>query len=75
MHWNYRLIDLSHENAGDPWLDVKEVYYDDDESLQGYADVSLGSEDVDGLRETLTRMLEALDKPVLKIEDFKGENK
>ena len=73
MHWNYRLIDLSHENAGDPWVQVQEVYYDDDESLLGYTDVSVGSEDSEGLRVTLNRMLQALDKPVLKISDFKGE--
>ncbi len=74
MHWNYRLIDLSHENAGDPWVQVQEVYYDDDESLLGYTDVSVGSEDSEGLRVTLNRMLQALDKPVLKISDFKGES-
>lgn len=74
MHWNYRLIDLSHENAGDPWVQVQEVYYDDDESLLGYTDVSVGSEDSEGLRLTLNRMLQALDKPVLKISDFKGES-
>ena len=74
MHWNYRLIDLSHENAGDPWVQVQEVYYDDDESLLGYTDVSVGSEDSEGLRVTLNRLLLALYKPVLKISDFKGES-
>ena len=73
MHWNFRLIDLSHENAGEPWVRIQEVYYNDDESLEGYADATVGSEDAEGLRLTLTRMLEALDKPVLKVSDFKGE--
>lgn len=72
MNWNYRLIDLSHLNGNEPWVTVHEVYYKDDGSLIGYAEASLGSEDVAGMRTVLERMALALDKPVLKVSDFKG---
>ena len=75
MHWNYRMVDLSHENAGDPWVQLHEVFYNDDDSLMGYTEATVSSETVDGLRETLAKMLLALDKPVLKVSDFKGESK
>lgn len=45
MHWNYRLIDLSHENNNEPWVEIHEVFYEDDGSLAGYTSASLGCED------------------------------
>jgi hypothetical protein len=71
MNWNYRLIDLSHENGGEPWVELHEVFYEDDGSLMGYTDATPGSEDVATLRQTLEWMLLALDKPVLSVNDFK----
>lgn len=71
MHWNYRLIDLAHENGGEPWVQIHEVFYEDDGSLMGYTPATLGSEDPTELRTTLEWMARALDKPVLKVTDFK----
>lgn len=73
MHWNYRLIDMSHDNAGEPWLALHEVFYEDDGSLMGYTPVSTGSESVEGMKQTLEWMLLATEKPVLRVTDFKGE--
>ncbi len=72
MHWNYRLIDLSHENGNEPWVQIHEVFYEDDGSLMGYTPATLGSEDAQELATTLEWMSMALDKPVLKVTDFKG---
>jgi len=73
MHWNYRLIDLAHENGNEPWVEIHEVFYEDDGSLMGYAPATLGSETPQDLKQTLEWMLLALDKPVLKVSDFKGD--
>jgi hypothetical protein len=68
--WNYRVVDLSVENDDDPWLTIQEAYYDDSGLPEGYADVVAGSETLEGLRRTLQRMLDALDRPVLSPSDF-----
>jgi hypothetical protein len=73
MNWNYRLIDLSHENGGEPWVELHEVFYEDDGSLMGYAQATTGGEDLDDVKQTLTWMLKALEHPVLRVEDFKGD--
>jgi hypothetical protein len=67
MYWNYRMIDLSHENGGEPWIEIHEVMYEDDDTLMGYCEASLGCEDVEGMKQNLEWMMLALDKPVLKI--------
>lgn len=73
MHWNYRLIDMSHNNAGEPWLELHEVFYEDDGSLMGYTPVSTGGESVESLKQTLEWMMQATKEPVLRVTDFKGE--
>ena len=73
MHWNYRLIDMSHNNAGEPWLELHEVFYEDDGSLMGYSPVSTSSESVESLKQTLEWMMQATKEPVLRVTDFKGE--
>jgi len=67
MHWNYRLIDLSHENGSEPWVEIQEVFYEDDGTPSGYCAATLGSESTVTMRQTLEWMMLALDKPVLKI--------
>lgn len=72
--WNHRVIDLSHLNGGEPWLEICEVHYTDDGSLMGYSnDCFVGSETLEGVRLTLERMTEALTQPILKHTDFGGD--
>jgi hypothetical protein len=66
MHWNHRLIDMTAQNDGEHWLEIKEVFYEDDKP-QGYASALVGGETASEVRETLTRMLSALDNPVLTL--------
>lgn len=70
MHWNYRLIDLSHDNGGEPWVEICEVFYEDDGSLMGYTPASLGCEEAKDLKEVMGWMMLAFDKPVLKHDEF-----
>ena len=70
MTWNYRLVNMAHENGGEPWVQIMEVYYDDTGKPNGYADATLGSETVDSCKEVLAMMQDAFNKPVLNQEDF-----
>ena len=70
--WNFRVIDLTKDNDwGEKWLEICEVYYEDSGSLLGYCKATVGEESVEELKETLQRMLECLNKPILQEEDFR----
>ena len=83
MGWNYRVMKHSEkdESTGkvETWFGIHEVYYrsDDVDDLAVGADetgytaepVRVIADEVDDLRRMLTRMLESLDKPVLKYEN------
>lgn len=71
--WNFRLIDLSDENGGDPWLELVEVHYDSKRIPAGYSTPCMGSETVDGMQQLMDWHRFALNKPVLKKADFVGK--
>ena len=73
MHWNHRVVDLTAENEGDPLFAIREVHYEDNGMPTGHGEPFVMSETMEGLAETLDRMKEALKEPVLKPEDFRGE--
>ena len=64
MYWNYRLVDLTAQNDGETWIEIKEVYYEGDKPV-GFANATVGDDVVDGIKTQLERMLRACDKPVL----------
>lgn len=66
MNWNHRLIDMTAQNDGEHWLEIKEVFYEG-ERPTGYAPVLIGGEDAGEVKETLIRLLIALEKPVLTL--------
>jgi len=57
MNWNHRIVDMSHENGGDPWFEIKEVHYENNGKIIGYADICTGDETAGGLIFCLERML------------------
>lgn len=72
-HWNHRVVRRILIEAGEPveWFGIHEVFYD---HAQGESNPKLGwteepisveGESVEELRETLVRMILALDKPVI----------
>jgi hypothetical protein len=73
MSWNHRVVDMTAENEGDPLFAVREVFYNEGGTPTGHGEPFVMSETMDGLAETLDRMKEALKEPVLKPEDFRGE--
>ena len=71
--WNFRLIDLSGENGGDPWLELVEVHYNDEGVPVGYSSPCIGSETADSMRQVMDWHRLALNKPVMQKADFVGK--
>lgn len=42
MHWNYRIVEMSNENVGGPWYEIREVYYEEDGALMGHSGACIG---------------------------------
>lgn len=71
MKWNNRLLDRSHLNNGEPWLEVIEVYYEDDGTPTSWCDPSINSETKEGIIRNLKRMIADIENsPVLTLKDF-----
>ena len=68
-HWNHRVMRREHENS-EPTYGIHEVYY-----KQGKADmwtddpVEVTGDDIQELKQTLERMILALEKPILNFKD------
>jgi len=65
MSWNHRI--LAHEYNGDVYLQIHEVYYNENNEPDAYTDrpVSIGGEDVKEITWTLNKMLSCRNKPIL----------
>lgn len=72
MYWNYRRVDIAPPDAEEPWLEIREVYYDDNHIPTGHCSTATGGEDEQTLLETYKLMAEAFDFPILNLNDFKG---
>lgn len=70
MTWNYRLLDRSHKNDGEPWVEIVEVYYENDKLL-GFSEPSINAETKEEVINTLKMIIKDISKQnVLKITDF-----
>lgn len=74
-HWNHRVVQRMVTDFGEPvsWLGIHEVFYGFPEGL-GWTNepIAVEGESIAELRETLERMMRALDKPI--IIDEEGTN-
>lgn len=71
MKWNYRLLDRSHKNSGEPWLEIVEVYYDKNNKLLGFVEPNFGGENKKDIINNLQMIIKDISKEkVLKISDF-----
>lgn len=70
MTWNYRAI--QHEVDGEQYIAIHEVYYDGQGTPCAFAvePCPVVADDVDGMRQILTRMLASLDLRPLNPDDF-----
>lgn len=70
MNWNYRLLDRSHRNGGESWLEIVEAYYDGDK-LIGFVEPNVNGETKKEVISNLQRIIDDIrDAKVLKIADF-----
>jgi hypothetical protein len=70
MTWNYRI--LKHTPQPDiTYYAVHECYYTDDGSDNGYTEMPVWAtgETIEELRSDLTRMLQALHRPVISVSE------
>jgi len=67
--WNHRVVKRIYPM--DTMYGIHETYYEDDDSVMGITEnpTPVVGESVEELRETLERMLKALDEPVLNYDE------
>jgi hypothetical protein len=74
--WNNRLLNRSHRNNGEPWVEVIEVYYDENGKPEGFSKPLINGEKREVVVETLEQIIRDIkDKPVLNLSDFGIEEK
>lgn len=71
MYWNMRFVNQPSKNDGEDWYTLREVYYNDDDTLIGHAEPCLGSETSEGVHEVVGYITEAAARPFLHENDFK----
>lgn len=71
--WNHRLMNCPSENGGDDYFCFVEVHYEDGKPI-GYTEAFMGGDTVDEVRELMTWLQGALDKPVLHEDEFGGSD-
>lgn len=70
MTWNYRLLDRSHKNDGEPWVEIVEVYYENDKLL-GFSEPNINAETKEEVISILQTIIKDISKEnVLKVSDF-----
>jgi hypothetical protein len=73
--WNYRVVRFNGENDEDTYYEIKEVFYNRDGSLMGYADADVGGESFEDIIKVLDMMKQDAHKSVIdESEFFKGSN-
>lgn len=75
MTWNYRLIDKSHKNNNDPWLEIIEVYYDENNKLLGFAEPNFNGESKEDIINNLKMIINDISsQKILNDSDFGTKN-
>ena len=70
MTWNLRLVHLDDPDLpGQPYIEVREVYYDSMGKPMVHTAATVGGETVDELKQYCQWILESLNKPILKFKD------
>ena len=64
-HWNHRV--LKETLNGEDWYSVREVFYNDDDSIYAYTEepVDIAGESISALKEYVQWILDCLDKDIL----------
>jgi hypothetical protein len=72
--WNYRVVRFTSEVNGvrGDWLEVREVYYDDEGNPEAYTadEAGPGGETLDELRADHALIAQAFERPIINAEDL-----
>ena len=68
MTWNLRFVMIAADP--DPYMELREVFYDENGLPMGHARASVGGESMEDITQYLDWALEATIRPVLRDEDF-----
>ncbi len=74
MSWNYRVVRFDDAVEGE-YLEIKEVYYDNDGGLMGYCDATVGAGSIEGIIEVLEMMKTDAHKAIIDEKEFHKVNK
>lgn len=75
MTWNHRI--LASEHKGEVYYQIHEVYYNDNGTPNSYTKnpITIGSDDIEGIKWQLEHIPKCLEKPILSVKDFPNEYK
>jgi hypothetical protein len=69
MTWNLRLVNMS--DGSEPYVEIREVYYDQIGKPLGHSAATMGGEDSNEIKTYLEWANQALSKPILNFGDNK----
>jgi hypothetical protein len=72
-YWNYRVVNVEDNPNEDPFYEVCEVFYDENDDPAGWCKSNICGEDMQTLAECMKLMAKALNQPTLEPEDFIGK--
>lgn len=72
-YWNYRVVNVEDRPDEEPFYEVCEVFYDENDEPAGWTRTSVCGEDEQTLTDCIKLMAKALTHPALNPEDFIGK--
>ncbi len=74
MTWNHRVVFFKGlEGVLDDYYAIQEVYYENGKPI-GYCDAEPAGESLTELKRCLTRMIDAIEQPVLNADELEGQS-
>jgi len=73
MTWNLRFVILEDELTLEPYMELREVFYDEMGKPIGHARATVGGDNMEEITQYLDWALEATTNPVLRHKDFEGK--
>ena len=73
FYWNYRVVNVQDDPEEEPFYEICEVFYDQNDEPAGWAKCNACGEDMQILAECMKLMAKALNLPTLEPADFTGK--
>ena len=69
MTWNLRLVRMFDEFEQEKYIEIREVYYDEEGEPYGHCEAAMCGENVEDLKTYVEWSLEAFKKPILEFKN------